>query len=147
MSQKIQSQFGFFEVAQPGTPSEWVRVGGVTGIRDIRSGTTTEIDVSDLSSLAKEYQLGLADNGSMTLDVFYDPQDPGQVILETLRETSAANGFRVGVRNPIGVGSPTGFVLLSFTGFVQTFPIALGVDAAVTGTVTVRITGAITKTL
>ena len=146
MSQKLQSQFGFFEVADLQTPADWVRVGGVTGIRDIRSGTATEIDVSDLSSTAKEFTLGLADNGSMTLDLFYDPQDPGQQALETLRETSASNGFRVGVRNPQASGSPTGYTLLSFTGFVQTFPISLAVDAAVTGSVTVRITGAITKT-
>lgn len=145
MSQKLQSQFGFFEVADIGSPGNWLRVGGVSGVRDIRSGTATEIDVSDLQSTAKEFVLGLADNGSMSLDVFYDPNDPGQIVLETLRETSASNGFRVGVRNPAQAGSPTGYTVLSFTGFVQTFPITLAVDAAVTGTVTVRITGAITK--
>lgn len=146
MSQKLQSQFGFFEVQTLGTPAgEFIRVGGVSSITDIRSGTATEIDVSDLQSTAKEFVLGLADNGSMTLSGFYDPNDEGQRTLETLRETSASNAFRVGVRNALSVGSPTGFTTLSFTGFVQTFPISLGVDQAVTFTVTVRITGAITK--
>jgi hypothetical protein len=145
MAQKLRSQLGFFDVAKPTSPSEYVTVGGVTGIRDIRSGTATEIDVSDLSSLAKEYILGLADNGSMTLDVFYDPNDPGQVILEQLRESAAANVFRIGIKNPLGVGSPALTTTIRFTGFVQTFPIALAVDAAVTGSVTIRITGAITK--
>jgi hypothetical protein len=117
----------------------------VTSISDIRSGTAAEIDVSDLSSTAKEFVLGLADNGSMTLNGWYDPQDAGQVILEGLRESSAVNGFRVGVRNPTGAGSPTGFVLMEFDGFVATMPITLGVDAAVSFTASVRITGAITK--
>jgi hypothetical protein len=144
-SQKITSQFGFFEVEDIGSPGVYRRVGGVSSIRDVRSGTAAEIDVSDLSSTAKEFVLGLADNGSMSIDLFYDPADPGQVILETLRETSAVNGFRVGIRNPLGTGSPTGYVLLEFDGLVQTFPVSLAVDAVVTGTVTVRITGAITK--
>jgi hypothetical protein len=145
MSQKIQSQFGFVEVVATGSPGDFTRVGGVSGIRDIRSGTAAEIDVSDLQSTAKEFVLGLADNGSMSFDLFYDQADPGQITLEQLRESSASASFRVGVRNPLQAGSPTGFTLLSFTGFVATFPITLGVDAAVTGTCTVRITGAITK--
>ena len=146
MPQKLQSQFGFFEVQTIGTPAgEFIRVGGVSAINDIRSGTAAEIDVSDLQSTAKEFVTGLADNGSMTLTGFYDPNDEGQRTLETLRETGAINSYRIGVRNAISVGSPTGFTTFSFSGFVQTFPISLGVDAAVTFTVTVRITGPITK--
>lgn len=146
MSQKITSQQSFLEVADLQTPAEWVRVGGVTGIRDLRSGTAAEIDVSDLSSTAKEFVLGLADNGSMGADVIYDPEDPGQIILETLRETSAVNSFRVGVPNPLGSGSPTGFTLFAFQGFVTTFPFNAAVDAALTGTVSIRLTGSISKT-
>lgn len=147
MSQKITSQQSFIEVADLQTPAEWVRVGGVTSIRDLRSGTAAEIDVSDLSSTAKEFVLGLADNGSMGLDVIYDPEDPGQEILETLRETSAVNSFRVGVPNPLNTaGSPTGATMFSFQGFVTTFPFTASVDAALTGTVSIRLTGPITKT-
>lgn len=146
MAQKLQSQFGFFEVQTLGTPAgEFVRVGGVAAINNIRSGTAAEIDVSDLQSTAKEFVTGLADNGSMDISGFYDPNDEGQRTLETLRETGAVNNFRVGVRNTISVGSPTGFTTLSFSGFVQTFPISMGVDAAVSFTTTIRITGAITK--
>ena len=145
MSQKITSQQSFIEVADLQTPTEWVRVGGVRGISDLRSGSAAEIDVSDLSSTAKEFVLGLADNGSMSLDVLYDPQDPGQIVLETLRENGAINGFRVGVRNPLQAGSPTGVTLFSFSGFVVTFPFSASVDAALTGTVSIRLTGTITK--
>lgn len=146
MSQKLTSQQSFIEVEDLGSPGEWIRVGGVTGIRDLRSGTAAEIDTTDLSSTAKEFILGLADNGTMGLDVLYDPEDPGQVILETLRETSAVNNFRVGVPNPLQSGSPTGFTMFSFAGFVQTFPFNAAVDAALTGTVSIRLTGTITKT-
>ena len=67
-------------------------------------------------------------------------------ILETLRESSAINSFRVGVPNPLQSGSPTGFTVFEFQGFVTTFPFSATVDAALTGTVSIRLTGPITKT-
>lgn len=146
MSQKLTSQQSYVEVQDIGSPGVFRRVGGVTGIRDLRSGTATEIDVSDLSSAEKEYILGLADPGSFSLDVIYDPADPGQIVLETLRESSAINPFRVGVPNPLQGGSPTGFTQFAFNAFVQTFPFTAAVDAALAGSVTCRISGAIAKT-
>lgn len=144
MSQKLKSQTSTFEVLDPaGSPDSWVVVGGVRAINDLRSGTATEIDVSDLSSSAKEFLLGLADNGAMNLEMLYDPADAGQIILESLRESSASNSFRVTIPNPLNSPAVTTF---AFTGFVQTFPFSVGADAAITGTVTVRVTGAITKT-
>ena len=104
--------------------------------------STNSFDVSDLSSTAKEFVLGLADNGAMNLDMLYDPADAGQIILEALRESSNSNQFRVTIPNPLNSPAVTAF---TFTGFVQTFPFSVGVDAAITGTVTVRITGEITK--
>lgn len=145
MAQKLQSQQSFFDVAKPTSPTEYVRVTGVSGINNLRSGTAAEIDVTDLSSIAKEFVTGLADNGSMDLTLFYDPNDAGQILLEQLRDSGARNFFRVGVRNPLGVGSPALYTTFRFEGFVQTFPFSLAVDAATTGSVTVRITGAITK--
>lgn len=143
MSQKLKSQTSTFEVLDPNaSPDTWVEVGGVRSINDLRSGTATEIDVSDLSSTAKEFVLGLADNGAMNLEMLYDPEDAGQVILEGLRESSDSNQFRITIPNPLNSPAVTVF---TFIGFVQTFPFSIGVDAAITGTVTVRITGAITK--
>jgi hypothetical protein len=143
MSQKLSSQTSTFEVEDPtSSPQSFTTVGGVTNIRDLRSGTAAEIDVTDLSSSAKEFILGLADNGTMGLDLIYDPSDAGQIILEELRESSDATNFRVTVPNPIQSPQVTTF---TFRGFVQTFPFTLGVDAAMTGTVSIRITGAITK--
>ena len=145
MSQKLKSQTSTFEVASLTTPAQFITVGGVRAINNLRSGTSTEIDVSDLSSTEKEFVLGLADPGTMDLEVLYDPEDPGQIILEQLRVTSARNNFRVVVPNPLEVGSPTGKTSFTFEGFVQTFPFSIGVDTAITGTVTVRVTGTITK--
>jgi hypothetical protein len=143
VSQKLKSQTSTFEVLDPNaSPDTWVAVGGVRTMNDLRSGTATEIDVSDLSSTAKEFVLGLADNGAMNLEMLYDPADAGQIILENLRESSDSAQFRVTIPNPLS--SPQ-VAVFTFTGFVQTFPFSAGVDTAITGTVTVRVTGAITK--
>lgn len=144
MSQKLKSQTSTFEVLDPlQSPDTYVVVGGVRSISDLRSGTAAEIDMSDLSSVAKEFVLGLADNGSMSLEMLYDPADPGQIILETLRETSDVNVYRVTIPNPLA-GSPDR-TTFSFNGFVTTFPFSIAVDAGITGTVGVRLTGQITK--
>ena len=68
MSQKLKSQTSTFEVEDPAqSPNTFVVVGGVRAINNLRSGTAAEIDVSDLQSTAKEFVLGLADNGSMDI--------------------------------------------------------------------------------
>jgi hypothetical protein len=144
MAQKLKSQTSTFSVSDvSGSPSAWIVVGGVRAINDLRSGTAAELDVSDLSSTAKEFVLGLADNGAMNLEMLYDPEDPGQIRLESLRETSDIASFRVQIPSPLA-GSPDRRDY-TFEGFVQTFPFSVGVDAAITGTVSVRVTGAITK--
>jgi hypothetical protein len=145
MAQKLQSQTSKFMVQNVGSPNPFVIVGGVTSIRDMRSGTAAEIDVTDLLSTAKEFVLGLADNGTMGIDLLYDPLDPGQIILERLRDTSARSFFRVQIpRGSLAIGSPNQ-VSFTFQGFVQTFPFTAAVDAAITGTVSVRVTGNFTK--
>lgn len=144
MAQKLQSQTSTFSVEDPagGSPSTYIQVGGVTAIGGMRSGTATEIDVSDLSSTEKEFVLGLADPGTMNLTVFYDPADQGQIILEDLRVSSARTSFQVTIPNPLNSPAVTTF---TFEGFVQSFPFEVGVDQAIPGTVTVRVTGAFTK--
>jgi hypothetical protein len=139
MAQKISSQGSLFEVVDPAaSPDTFVNVGNFRGATGIRSGTRTEIDVTDLQSQSKEYLLGLKDAGSMQVNILYDPMDQGQIIMETLLDSEVANPFRLTVPNP--AASPP-ITTLTFNGFVQTFPFDIGVDAALPGTVTVRVTG------
>ena len=147
MSQKLLSQGSFLEVADLQTPTEWIRVGGVTAINDLRSGESPEIDMTDLSSVERETALGLPDPGAVTAQVLFDPNDPGQAVLATLRRTRALNNFRVGAPNPLVVGSPTGTAMWNFAGRVRTFPFSFAAQSAQTGTVTIRVSGEITETL
>jgi Lambda phage tail tube protein, TTP len=144
MSQKLLTAGSTFEITELGSPHAWVVCGGVTGVSGLRSGTAAEIDVTDLQSSAKEFLLGFPDEGTATVDLIYDPADPGQVILETLKNSLDVNEFRVGIRNPLA-GSPDR-TYFTFSARVTTFPFTLGVDAAITGSVGLRITGSVAKT-
>lgn len=137
MSQKLQSASSTFDVLVAVSPEEWITVGGVRAINDFRSGTAAEIDVSDLSSPAREIRLGVNDGGNLGVDLFFDPEDPGQILLEGLHETGEENWFRVTISNPLA-GSParTGYI---FNGLIQSVPFSLAEDAAITGTITVRV--------
>ena len=137
----VDSQGTLFQVeAGLGSPTEWLTVDGVTNIRDLRSGSGAEIDITDLSSTAKEFQLGLKDEGSMSLDLINNPADPGQQRLSALRDSRATGEFRI----VSTFGSPEW--TLSFSGIVTTLPATFAVDDVVRGTVTIRVSGAITET-
>jgi Lambda phage tail tube protein, TTP len=134
----VNSQGTTFEVEKGlGSPTEWWAVDGVTNIRDLRSGTAAEIDTTDLSSTAKEFELGLKDEGSMSLDVINNPVDPGQKRLAALRSSRAVGQFRI----ICPFGSPNW--TLTFNGLVTTFPATFAVDDVVRGTVGIRVTGEI----
>jgi hypothetical protein len=120
-----------------GSPTNYIQIDGVTNIRDLRSGTGAEIDTTDLSSTAKEFRLGLKDEGSMSMDVIVDPRDAGQQRLAALREARTVGEFQIRVP----VGSP-GWTL-DFTGLVSTYPATWAVDDVVRGTISIRITGSI----
>lgn len=120
------------------SPPTMLTIGGVTAIRDLRSGQGAEIDVTDLSSTAKEFRLGLKDEGSMTFDVIYLPEDTGQARLVDLRSSRETGSFEIEVQT-----SPV--FTISWTGIVSAFPFSIGVDDVLRGSVTIRVTGAITE--
>lgn len=137
----VDSQGTTFQVeAGTGSPTTWLTVDGVTNIRDIRSGTGAEIDITDLSSTAKEFNIGLKDEGSMSLDIISNPTDPGQIRLAALRSSRELGDFRIVV--PFGSPAWT----LTFGGRVTTFPVTFAVDDVARGSVTVRISGEIIET-
>jgi hypothetical protein len=137
---KYSSQGDAFYVHDGGTPGVYIQVDNVTNIRDMRSGSAAEEDVSDLSSQAVEVMFHLPDNGSMSADVLFDPVDPGQIRLGVLQRTVPIplGLFRVTSLNPVKAWD--------FAGYVVTFPFTLATATAKRGSFTVRISGAITET-
>lgn len=97
-------------------------------------GEASEIDTTNLSSAAKEYKIGLKDFGSFSMEIHPDYDDDGQNVLR-----SAGNSiktFKVTLPN-----SKT----LTFEGLVKNADsLNGGIDAVLTGTVTVKISGPVT---
>lgn len=119
----------------------WVQVKGVTGWSGLGGGSSSDIDVTDLDSTGKEFLSGLKDEGSVTVNANYLPTDAGQLALETARNVGDVTDFR----GTYGTG--TGAPVYAFQANVKTFEIGVGVDAALTLAVSMKLTGSTTKTL
>lgn len=117
------------------TPTQ-VTVGNLKGWSGF-TGQASDIDVTDLSSVAKEYRAGLVDNGELQLDVQTLDTDEGQMALIGSRAAS---------------GPSSKFVLTfangktrTFNGYCKQFSENGAVDAVIMSQATVRITGAVAR--
>jgi hypothetical protein len=104
--------------------------------------STAEIDVTSISSTSKEYVMGTIDGGTIEVTVNVD--------------TVSSTGATIDLPTA-GDNQPTAFVLklgtgaaslqvptFSFSAYIQSVSVEASVDAQVTATYTLRITGAIT---
>lgn len=98
-------------------------------------GSAPTIDVTDLDSTAREYILGLKDEGQIQLGFMYRPSN---AVHAQLRD---AWSDRTQLRFQIDFSDDT--TRWEFDGFVTGMPITAGVDTVVEGTCTIKITGAI----
>jgi len=97
-------------------------------------GSSSELDVTNLASTAKEYRLGLEDNGQFSIELDRDFSDAGQTQLLALRDSQVGKTFKLLLSNGENA---------IFTGYVKKFSVAGGVDAIVKGSVDIRISGAV----
>ena len=113
------------------TPAAWTQVKDVKSIK-FSPGGRTEIDVTNLDSLAKEKRYGLKDMGSVTGDINIDLSDIGQLAMRTALGNSSASQFKVS----LATGKNA-----TFYGFVRKIEEGGQVDAAFTGSYEIGITG------
>lgn len=114
-----------------------------TTIPEVRSingpdGSASEIDVTDLSSTAREFRMGLKDEGSITLDMMYIPANTVHAGLRADRASRTLRNFKLQFTD---VPATT----WSFAAYVQGFSVANDVDGVTTASVTLRISGSITE--
>jgi len=133
----IQSQACSFKVGDGASPEVFNAVGQVTAI-DGPSGSAPVIDVSNLASTFREKNMGLPDEGQITLNLQYDPDDTGQTRLKTLRTARSQGNFIVTLSD-----SPA--TTWTFSGYVLEFSKSIQIDEVVMGSVTVEIDGAVTE--
>ena len=124
------------EIEDSGNPGTYFTIPGVTSISGPDS-QKSEIDTTALDDSAKSYITGLVDNGSLTLNINYVPDN---AVHELLRAAAAANNqtdkFRITFTDVAGT-------TWTFDGQVQSFPLNLAIESKAEVAVAVRITGAI----
>jgi len=125
-------------LASESPASTYEEIGQVMSISG-PDGSASEIDVSNLASTAKEFVIGLPDNGSVQLEVSFDYQDSTlqHDTLLTARTAQTLDNYQIRL-------SDSPMTSLSFAAYVTQFSISLGVDDKVSATFGLRISGGVT---
>jgi len=103
------------------------------------TGSAAVIDVTDLSSTAKEKRMGLADEGQLSFTINYIPDNTQHTLLRTRRASREETDFKMVFTDD----SPS--TTWSFSAFVTGFAVSGAVDNVVEANVTLEITGTITQ--
>ena len=103
-----------------------------------QGGQSDEIEVTTLASEAKEFTVGLADNGTFSMSGNWKLDDEAQTVLRTARDDGEPRAFKVEFVD----GSKS-----SFLGLVTQFTWDAAPNGTVNGTFNVRITGSVSFTL
>jgi hypothetical protein len=116
------------------SPTNWSVIPDCKNI-NFRTGSAAVIDVTDLTSTAKEKRMGLADEGQCTFTLMLRPKSPTHAELVKAKADRQARDFRVALTDG---PTPTTYY---FSGFVLSVPLSANVDAVVESNVTIEITG------
>jgi hypothetical protein len=145
MSDAIATQGIKVNVGDGAEPTEgFTIIAEVTGF----TGPTTEaseIEVTSLNSPAKEFIAGLVDNGEMSLEVNAVPSNTQHDQIRTDITDGTVRNYQIDFNDmPSGGSNPTTY---TFAAFAKAFPFSAAADDKLSGTVTLRITGAVTVVL
>lgn len=112
----------------------------ITNLTDVSGFTQAAnvIDVTDLDSVAKEKRLGLQDWGQLTLALNIDLKQASHSALLAAKKAGTLLTFRMTLSDNSTI---------VFTAYVSSFPISSKVDAVVSGSVSLEVSGDITVTV
>lgn len=131
----ITSQGTTIGIGDGASPEVYTSISQVTNMSG-PDGSSSEIDVTNLSSTAKEFILGLKDEGSISLDIVWDERDTQHALLRTRFGDGASTNFRI-----TDAGSPQ--KTYTFPAFVQGLSMSMGVDEVQRASVNLRVSSAI----
>jgi hypothetical protein len=134
-----------------------VKVGQVKGITSI-GGSSSDIDISNMDSVVKEFAKGLKDGGSPSFDIVFNPNAASHILLHTLSElgTGATKSFYFGwsdgtslphIDSNGALTAPTTRSGISFDGYVKQFQLDASTDSVLMGKVQLKATGSDTITV
>jgi len=119
------------------SPEVFTALGEVIDM-SLDSGGAAEIDITNLDSTAKEFNLGLPDYGNVSISCNYDPDDAQQTALKTDYDGQDSGNYRIDMSD-----SPQ--TTFSFTAYVSSWNAPrVTPDDVVKLDATLRITGAVT---
>ena len=118
-------------------PQTWTKISNLADWNGFE-GQVSEIDVSNLDSLAKEFRPGLEDFGAVTASVHFDNADAGQVAMMTAKSAATVTYFRMTYLSAS--------VKRAFQGYVRKFGEQGQVDGVIKAMVEVRCTGRVART-
>lgn len=118
------------------TPVTYTNVGEIVDW-DGPGGSASVIDVTHLSSTAKEKLMGLMDEGQFSFNLNNVFSDTGQQACRTARTARTLKGFRLTYSDS---------TVQTWDAFVLSFSTSGGVDDKVNGSITLEISGAVTTT-
>ena len=121
------------DAASPEVFAAITEIGSIDG----PGGQANEIDVTDLSSTAKEFRQGLQDEGDVTCEFNFIPQNTKHALLRSDRAAQTLRNYRITFTDS---PAPT----WTFLGFVKGLSISNSVDDVTKASLTLRVTGAIT---
>ena len=110
-----------------------------TTIAEVKSfsgfdGQASEIDVTTLASTAKEFRLGLVDEGGFSFEMNQVNADAGQAALRVSKNAGSIKSYKLTLPNA---------EVATFTAFAKALPTAGGVDGVLTSSVALRISGSV----
>lgn len=129
-------------------------VGCPTSIDGIDT-TLEQLETTCLNSLARTYEAGLATPGTATFGINVDPKDPSHVRLHQLKVAGESLQWAVGWSESPGTeptitqDSAGEYVFVPddarswilFEGFMNSYPFSFGLNAQVTSTVGIQVSG------
>ena len=135
----LESQGIVIAIGNGGTPTETF-----TAIPEVKTfsfgtGSAAVIDVTDLSSAAKEKRMGLQDWGQLTMTINYIPKNAQHELLLTAKGDRQKRNFRITFTDG---PSPT---VYGFSAYVLSLPVTGSVDGVIESNVTLEITGDVTE--
>ena len=128
------STIGVGDAASPEVYTTIANIDSITG----PGATAADIEVTDLSSTAKEFLLDLPDYGTVTCSGFYEPNNTQHEQLRADNAASTARNYRVTINS-----SPQ--ATYTFNARVSEFSPEEAVAAAVRFTFALRVNGVVTK--
>ena len=130
-----------------------VKLSCPTGVTGLLSGSTDEIDTTCLDAFSRSFELGLSDQGELSIPFIFEPTDASHRALMDLVQAKESTQICIALSD--GTAAPTlnssdlmvapaARTSFIFSGLIKNPPLDFAGNEVVRGTMTVRVSGAVT---